>query len=316
MDNPLAANFGPALNLVGSHFATNYSIAAGMSEDFGLPNPGGQIVNVMHVAPLPADTSIQVPLIAPAGSNSVNSYTVILDLYEPDTSLGTPSTLFQSLSCCLGFGQDGIAVTLDAQNYLHLTGFAAGAPFDAASAAPLPVDAWDRVALVVNDPQDGVGVSLSLYLNGQPVTNLTVSTPAGLPINWSNSPPTLLSVQTNAVSLNAEFYVSSIQFHAVALAPEQVAGIGSPDNGPIPANQTSVGPQPVLSATVSGGIVSLTWTGSPYVLQETTDLASGIWGDCSVSFDESVVNGAVVTTAVVDPATEGPTKFYRLVFRP
>jgi hypothetical protein len=206
-------------------------------------------------------------------------------------------------------------VTLDAQNYLHLTGFAAGAPFDAASAAPLPVDAWNRVALVVDDPQDGVDVNLSLYLNGQSVTNLTMSTPTGLPINWSNSPPTLLSVQTNAVSPNGEFYVSSIQFHAVAFAHQAIAGIGSPDNGPIPANETSVGPQPVLAATVSSGIVSLTWTGSPYVLQETTDLSSGVWGDSAVPFNQSVVNGAVLTTAVANPATEGPTKFYRLIFR-
>src|ERR1039458_7217196 len=103
----------------------------------------------MHVAPLPTGALIQVPLIAPAGSSSDNSYTVIMDLYEPDTSLGTPSTLFQSVSCCVSnlgsSGQDGVALTLDAANNLHLTGSAAGVPFDVASAAPLPVDAWSRV---------------------------------------------------------------------------------------------------------------------------------------------------------------------------
>jgi hypothetical protein len=315
LDAPLAASIGPALNLVASGFATNYSITAGMTEDFGLPNPGGQIVNVMHVAPLSADASIQVPLIAPAGSNSVNSYTVIMDLYEPDTSLGTPSTLFQSRGCCVGSGQDGVTLALDAQNYLHLAGFAAGVPFDAASAAPLPVDAWDRVALVVNDPQDGVGVDMALYLNGQPVTNLTVSTSTGLPINWSDSPPTLLSVEASAGSPNGEFYVSSIQFHAVAFAAQTIAGIGSVDD-PIPANDTSVGPQPVLAVTASSGNVSFTWTGSPYVLQEATSLTSGVWEDSALSFNQSVVNGAVLTTAVANPATEGPTKFYRLIFRP
>ena len=178
-------------------------------------------------------------------------------------------------------------MTLDAANNLHLTGSAAGVPFDTGPAANLPVDTWNRVALVVDDPQDGVAVNLGLYLNGQPVASLAVPTPVGLPINWSNGPPTLLSRQTNDVTLNAEFYVSSIQFHAVALTPAQLAGIGSPDTGPAPANDTSVGPQPVLSATVSGGMVSLSWTGSPYVLQETTDLTSGVWVDSALPFTES-----------------------------
>ncbi len=313
--NPLAATVGPDLNLAGSSFAANYSLSAGTTEDFGLPDPAGQIVNVMHINPLPAP-SIQVPLIAPPGSNSVSSYTVIMDLYEPDTSFGTPSTLFQSLVCCLGSsGQDGVSLTLDAQNNPHLTGSAAGVPFDAASAAPLTVDAWNRLALVIDDPQDGIGVNGAIYLNGQPVASLTVPTPIGLPINWGNSPPTLLSAQTNASAPNGEFYLSSIQFHALALTPQGLAGIGSPDDGPAPALDTSVGAQPVLSATLSNGLVNLTFSGTPFVPQETTDL-NGVWVDSVLPFAESPANGSVLTTAVADPSTEGPAKFYRLIFRP
>jgi hypothetical protein len=315
LTDPLAATVGADLNLVGSSFATNYSITAGTTEDFALPEVGGQVVNVMHINPQP-EPSIQVPLIAPSGSNSVNSYTVILDLYEPDTSLGTPSTLFQSLACCLGSGQDGVSLTLDAQNDLHLTGSAAGVPFDAASAAPLAVDTWNRVALVIDDPQDGFGINGSIYLNGQPVASLTVPTPVGLPIKWGNSPPTVLSVQTNAGAPNAEFYVASIQFHAVALAPQVIAGMGSPDNGPASANDTWVGPQPVLSATLSNGIVNLAWPSSPYVLQETTDLVGGVWVNSALAFTESQVNGSVVINAVANPATEGSRKFYRLILSP
>jgi hypothetical protein len=183
------------------------------------------------------------------------------------------------------------------------------------------VDAWNRLALGVDNPQDGAPASLSAYLNGQilipyipcPCCLLPLS---GTAINWSKGPPTLLSVQSNAVSPNAEFYVSGIQFHAVAMTPQMIAGMGSPDIGPAPANDTSVGPQPVLSATLSNGIVNLTWTGSPYVLQETTDLTSGIWVGSTLSFTESPVSGGVVTTAVANPATEGSRKFYRLIFRP
>jgi hypothetical protein len=320
LDNPLAATVGPDLNLVGtSDYGTNFTITAGTTEDFGLPDLGGQIVNVMHVASLPADTSIQVPLIAPPGSNSVNSYSLIMDLYQPADSAGTSNTLFQSMACCEGGGlgtngQDGVGLTIDAQNNLHVTGSAAGVPFDVASAVPLPTDAWNRVALVVDDPQDGFGVNLFLYLNGQPLASLTVPTATGLPINWSISPPTLLSRQTNDVSLNGEFYISSIQFHAVALAPEQLAGIGSPDNGSAPANDPSVGPQPMLSAALANGSVSFSWTGNSFVLQETTDLASGDWIDSELPFTESADGSTTTTTA--DPSMEGSSKFYRLIFRP
>jgi hypothetical protein len=126
--------------------------------------------------------------------------------------------------------------------------------------------------------------------------------------------PTILSRHTNDVSLNGEFYVSSVQFHAVALTPDEIAGIGSPDTGPAPANDPSVGPQPVLSATKSNGSVSFIWAGSPYVLQETTDLTSGNWTDSALSFTERT--DGTLTTVLFNPATEGPSKFYRLIYAP
>ena len=52
LSNPLAATIGPDLRLVGTSFATNCAMSAGTTEDFGLPEQIGQIVNVMHVAPL------------------------------------------------------------------------------------------------------------------------------------------------------------------------------------------------------------------------------------------------------------------------
>jgi hypothetical protein len=316
MADPLSATIGPDLNLVGSSFAAKYAITAGTTTDFGLPEEAGQIVNVMDINPL-AGASIQMPLIAGPGSNSVNSYTVLMDIYEPDTSLGTPSTLFQSLACCLGTGgQDGVALTVDSTNNLHLTGSAAGVSFDTGPAALLPVDAWERVGLVVDDPQNGVAVNLALYLNGQQVASLNVPTPVGLPINWSNSPPTLLSAPTNATSPNGEFCVSSIQFNTIALTPALIAGVGSPDDGLASVNQTSAGAAPTLSVTVSSGVVNITWSATPYALQEATDLSSGVWVTSALPFTETEVNGNIVTTAVATPAPGASAKFYRLVFRP
>ena len=157
---------------------------------------------------------------------------------------------------------------------------------------------------------------VGLYLNGQPVASLTVATPSGLPVNWSNSVPTLFSVQTNSATLNGEFDVSSIQFHAVALSSQTIAGIGSPATGPMPGNDPSVGPEPALEVTQSNGSVSFTWSGNSYVLEETTDLTTGDWTDSALPFTEAEVNGNIATTAVATPSPGDSGKFYRLIFRP
>ena len=292
--NALGATVGPALSLAGAGDFTNYGINTGSTEDFGLPSPGGQVVNVMDITP--AASPIQIPPITAPGTNADDSYTVIMDIYEPDTSLGTPSTLFQSIACCVSnlgsSGQDGVALTLDASNNVHITGSASGAPFDAASTEPLPVDVWNRVALVVDNPPGGGTVTLSAIINASNVIIIHPCVCCVIPftastINWGVSPPTVFSTPTNALAPNGEFYVSSIQFHDIALPPEMIAGIGSPDDGPAPANQTSVGESPVLSATISSGAVNITWSGSPYELQETSDLSSGVWANSALPFTET-----------------------------
>jgi hypothetical protein len=105
------------------------------------------------------------------------------------------------------------------------------------------------------------------------------------------------------------------------MTSEMIAGLGSPDNGPPSANDTSVGPQPALSVTMLNGIISFSWTGDSYVLQEAATDFSGasffdVWLAAELPFTENLVAGEIVTTAVVIPATEGPSKFYRLIFSP
>ncbi len=322
--NPLAATVGPDLILAGSGVFTNYGINTGSTEDFSLPAPGGKIVNVMDITPVA--TPIQIPPITAPGTNSDASYTVIMDLYEPASSFGTPSTLFQSVACCISnlgsSGQDGVGLTLDASNYLHVAGSASGAPFDAASASPMTVDAWNRVALVVDNPPGGGTTTMSVFVN---TTNIVIIHPCiccvipytASTINWGISSPTLFSAQTNASAPNGEFYVSSIQFHDIALTSEMIAGIGSPDNGPPPANQTSAGASPVLSAAMVNGVVNISWIGAPYVLQETTDLDSGVWQNSELPFTESGGTSGDITTTAVVPTLTGPrSKFYRLIFNP
>ena len=109
---------------------------------------------------------------------------------------------------------------------------------------------------VVDNPQDGIAAgNVTAYINGQIAINsvnfcscciLTVSN-----INWNNSWPTLFTAPTNVAATNAALYVSGIQFHATALTPQMLAGIGSPVTGPAPMNETSVGAPP----KALGGIV-------------------------------------------------------------
>jgi len=308
--NPLAATVGPDLVLAGTNTdAQTYAVAGGTTEDFDLPTLGGDVADVMHVAPLPPDTSIQVPLVAPPGSNSVASYSVIMDLDAPSTSNAVSRTVWEH-HCCMGDeGQDGVQIVLDAQNSLHLSGSAAGVPFDVPAASPLALDAWNRVALVL----DGSDPSLTLYVNGQPVAAYQVTDATGLAIDWSYSPPTLFSSPSG---VTGEFYAAGIQFHAAALTSDIIAGIGSPDDGPLPGNDTAIVAQPVLTSAVSNGIVDLSWTGSAYVLQESTDLTSDQWTDSTLPFDQSQAGADIMTVAHAAPAVEGPMKFYRLVFAP
>jgi hypothetical protein len=313
--NPMAATFGPDLVLSGSN---TLGIASGTTLDFGLPNPVGQIASVLYVpAMLPGDVAIQLPFVAPPGSNTLSSYSLVMDIYAPSNSSGTVRTLFSNPGAT---SPNGYSWTIDAQNLLHLTGTVGGQTFDSVSPGPVPLDAWNRLALIIDDPNDG-DPGISMYLNGQLAGNFTLAVAAepvdGLAIETNCSscppPPTVLS-STNGQT--GEFYSSGIQFHAVALTPEIIAGFGSPDTGALMADEPAVGVEPVLSVTVSNGIVNLSWKGSPYLLQETADLSTGAWFDSNLPFEQSEVNGEILTTAHADPTVEGPTRFYRLTFAP
>lgn len=319
---PLGATLGPDLTLSSaSEYGSNYTITTGTTLDFGLPTLGGQVVNVMDIAPLPADTSIQVPLIAPSGSNDVPACTVLMDIYQQDTSFGTPATLFESIYVTNSDGStpDGVSVMTDTQNLLHISGSLCGMPFDAATSSPLMPDVWNRLAFVIN-PLDTMDLALSLYVNGFPGIATTIATTNnsatnGISPNWRIGPPAFFS-STSGVT--GEFYVAGLQFVAAAFQSSQISGIGTPDSGPLVINDTSLpGPSPVLSADMAGdGSVSLNWTGAPYVLQETTDLSTGQWTDSDLPVSESAVGNEIVTTAIAVPSVEPPCKFYRLIFRP
>ena len=307
--NPMAATVGPDLILTGTN---TLGISSGSTADFGLPNIGGQPANVINVPPLPGDTYIQLPFVAPPDSYSVSSYTLVMDVYSPTNSTGT-NTLFEIGSS----GQDSLR-WLEATDTLIVSGTVGGVQMIVTAGAN--PGRWDRVALVIDQPDDNASgeATLTLYVNGEFANSLVIhGTPhvPTIPIDYlSDVPATLLSSQEGT---SGEVYASSIQFHATAMTAEMIAGLGSPDNGPLPANDTSVGVQPVLSATMSNGIINLSWTGSAYVLQEAPDLTgSSFTLEAAHNLTEIQVGADIVTTVVINPATDGPAKFYRLIYQP
>jgi hypothetical protein len=236
--NPLAATVGPPLMMTG---VNNLGVSSGTTEDFYLPPLAGQIANVMHV---PGDALIELPFIAPLGSNSISSYTLIMDVYAPSNSIRSASTLFDSG----GSGMDGLRLLMEPTepmgigNRITVTGIVGGVPLRLVSDTLMTPGGWNRVALVVNTPNNSglfivsdPDTDLSKYLNGQRVAHTTVATAPGLALDWTN-PPTLFS---SLAETGGESYVASVQFHpGVAMTPEMIAVIGSPNDGPIPPDDT------------------------------------------------------------------------------
>lgn len=93
----------------------------------------------------------------------------------------------------------------------------------------------------------------------------------------------------------------------------------APDNGPMLANNTSVGLPPLLSVSTADSLVKIVWKnddGNDFDLEETSDLSSGDWKESYLPFEQVEINGEITITADVDPVMYGPVKFYRLVLKP
>jgi hypothetical protein len=268
---------------------------------------------VLDVPPLPGDTYIQLPFMAPTNTDSVSNYTLMMDVYAPNDSTN-PVTLFNLSNSDAG-GQHNLSLLLTPGalgGVLSLDTTIGGLPVNLVSPMPVTPGAWNRVALVVFEVLPGQE-EMSLYVNGKDAGSTTFdATPGALAFN----PDSLATVLSSPQGTAGESYVSSIQWHGVAMAPEMMASIG--DTGvPMSANDPSAaGAPPVMSATVSGGVVNFSWSGSAFQLQEASDLTSGVWMDSVLPFDQVEVNGDILTTSHATPPLQGPTRFYRLIFKP
>ena len=312
---PLAASFGPDLILRGTN---RMALSSGTTFDFDLPGIGGQLANVMHVPSLTNDTYLQLPFVKSPGSNLVDNYTLIADVYAPSNATA-PAMLFNLLNPGLA-GQDHLSLSMMGGSAAAGLSFHLDSSFNDPLVwlPPMPVapGTWMRVALVVETTaldSNTDAVSMSLYVNGELAGSASSNVPTGVVVFRSDS---LATVFSSPEGTGSDLFVSDLQFHAVALEPEMIAGMGSPDNTPIPANDTSVGEPPALAVSFSKGAVSLSWRGGAFRLQETRDLANGPWLDSSADFDETEVDGEITTTAHANPTLEGPALFYRLIYAP
>jgi hypothetical protein len=157
-------------------------------------------------------------------------------------------------------------------------------------------------------------VTLTLFLNGMNDGGTSFNAAPGTLAFNSSSVATVFSSPEGTAD---QSFVSSIQLHDMALDSDTMASIGSPGNGPIPASSPVVGKPPVLSGSVLNGILNISWSGSAYRLQETSNLTSGVWVDSALPFDETMdASGMMTTTAHANPTTEGKAKFYRLLNTP
>jgi hypothetical protein len=305
--NPLVATVGPNLVFTGT---TLFGFVAGTTFDFGLPNIGGQSANVLDVpAMLPAGTYLQLPSIEWTDGSAASNYTLIADVYMPSNST-TRSTI---MSIFDRWGN--LFVTATPSGTLNISGMLGDENINQDYSMALVPNAWNRVALAIDTTTSATEsnrVALMISCNGMILNNFYGDIPSGSATTFMATVGTSPNNGTNG-----EIYLSSIQFQGTAFTPEMLAGLGSPDTGPLIANDTSVGKTPMMSAGVSGGMVNFMWSGSAFILQETTDLSSGTWMNSTLPFDEQTdVSGKAMTTAHADPTMEGPAKYYRLIYKP
>ena len=332
---PMQATVGSDLVLVpvGNDYP---GISSGTASDFGLPNGGGRPTHVMHVPALPVGTIIRLPFAEAPDDEPVDGYTLIADIYIGDSDgRSMISTIFDR------WGKLEFEIVDQAAGpvgpggrRLNLSGNIDGALFDLPCFTLLNPNQWNRVALVVDGTACGSGgpnmnqacgeVTFKLYLNGRLDGTITVTPENNPPSITSGSVLTVFSSQAGTTS---GLFVDSLQFHHNAFTSERMAEIGGPDSGPIAVKDPSAGLTPggaALSALpalsvlkAGGGILELSWSnvdGSDFLLEETSDLATGLWMPCLLPFSQAGMNSRqdITTTVYADPTTQGPRKFYRL----
>ena len=218
----LAATIGTPLQYRGT---TASQTQFGTTTAFGIASINGQAGSVMRFPATTAGQGYIVPHGAlPNGSGTkVNQYTVVLDILYPSSSTGYRS-IWQTDTNNASDGE----IFVNGANGIGINGYYNG---------NLSPDVWHRVAFTIDTTRRELGK----YIDGTSVLSSAIgsaplgtnrmqyldATPSAVDGRWALDTTALLFADEN--NETGVGYVSSIQIHDRALAPEEIALLGLPN---------------------------------------------------------------------------------------
>lgn len=274
----LRATIGSALTNFDETVASDTQF--GDTASFGIAGIGGSPAKVLFFSPsvAPWGGYIMPHGAAPNGGGIyVNRYTVIWDLYYPESSNGKWRSLFQT---AINNNNDG--------DFFINTGNGIG--ISASYQGIVPAEAWTRIVAVFDLPYR----TLKKYINGVLVNTQTLG--EGTDGRWSLDPTALLFGDEDGDANPG--YANSIQFRNGLMSDAEVLALGGVTTDGIP------GMPPRISSIVrEGNSLRINWNGAPGLrLQQSPNLGAGPWTD---------VAGSAGASTITVPVT-GSAGFFRL----
>lgn len=198
----------------------------GTTTSFGIPNAGGQVVNVMRV---PKNTSTMGYVLNPnaagnGGGGLINQYSLVLDVYFPAASGDKNRCLLQIDEPWLNSNEGEFYV--GANNGLGTLGGLQGT---------VASDTWQRLVITVDlaaTPPRAVK-----YINGVKAGEETLADV--IDGRWALGTFRALLFTDNAGQFEVA-YVNSLQLHDAVLSPGHAAALGAPAQNAIPTSVTPI----------------------------------------------------------------------------
>lgn len=192
----------------------------------GLPQIGGENINVMHVPSGAGGPSggylLRHGLSANGGGTNVNQYTLIVDVLYPAGSHNLRRALLQTQPQ----NTDDSEFRFDENNALGVNGVYHGR---------IQSDTWHRIALAVDLAGPGPHPVVAKFIDGVKVGQQVLT--AGVDGRWSLStdPFTPYALLFGGLADESqEAFVSSVQLRAGRLSDAAIAAMGGPTPGKIP----------------------------------------------------------------------------------
>lgn len=303
--NPLGATIGQDLEFADEpEGATAVLTDFDITDAFGIPTVNGHGKRVMQFPAANRDMGYIVR--APLGSGQSRSapaptqFTLIFDLYLPESLRGEARVLLRSpANIDLAPEWD-----LDSDGTLRVDGVAHG---------KVAANAWSRLALAVD--LAGEHALVTSYIDGAVAGRQVLTDSAKR--RWAQfttpEPSLRLLILTGGSEPAAPGYVSAIQLHNMALPEMELASLGVPDNGPLAAVNSVEADWPLLSHTVRGDQLVLTWEVENALLEETAEINSSIgWTPSQRTVATEVSDGTRRYAVRIPLSNLTEPRFYRL----